>query len=363
MGVIKILTTGELWRLRKYRIWKTFLDDYRRRPNRLIQTCSIHRAGFSRSDWEILGLEKENYQSFLSSKSYAAMHPINGYYSKLVDDKIVIKYIFAGTEAGTLMPEYYYLIDENGEIFPMMDHPGEGQTDVESILTLLQEKEKLALKLVTGSIGKGFYKLEYKDNAIIVSGKVISKTDFIGFLLQCKNYLVTEYLSTHPYLADFWPYTANTIRYLVGRVGNEWRVIKSFVRFGTEQSGEVENLGGGGVLCYVDENGFFENGYLLKQEEQKQTVTVLESHPQTQKLLKGQIPCWSEVRDAAVLIEKIFPQTRYLGMDFVVTDHSKVKLLEINSLTSLDSIQMDKSILETENGKWFFGAIQSEECK
>lgn len=51
------------------------------------------------------------------------------------------------------------------------------------------------------------------------------------------------------------------------------------------------------------------------------------------------------------------PQMKYMGFDFVVTDREQVKLLEINSLTSLDSIQLDRSILETENGKWFFSSL------
>ena len=363
MGVIRILATGELWRLRKYRIWKTFLDDYRYHPGKFFQTAAIHRRGFTRSDWEILELNKENYNAYLSSRSYTALHPMNGYYSKLIDDKMVIKYIFSGTSAEKLLPEYYYLIDESGVVFPMMDLPHESGADVSAIRALLKDKGRLALKLVTGFVGQGFYKLVYQNGAILVSGKEMSESDFMSFLLQCKNYIITEFLLPHPDLAAYWPYTANTIRYLLGRVGNEWRMIRSFVRFGTEQSGEVENLGRGGVLCYIDENGFFEKGYLLQKRGNKQIVDVLERHPQSQKELKGRIPLWPEVQNAADKIINIFPQTRYLGLDFVVTDQNTVKLLEINSLTSLDSIQLDQSILETENGKWFFEAIQNEENK
>ena len=50
--------------------------------------------------------------------------------------------------------------------------------------------------------------------------------------------------------------------------------------------------------------------------------------------------------------------TKYLGFDFVVTDTGGVKLIEINSLTSLDTMQADCSILETENGKWFFSDLK-----
>ena len=46
--------------------------------------------------------------------------------------------------------------------------------------------------------------------------------------------------------------------------------------------------------------------------------------------------------------------TKYLGFDFVVTSKDEVKLLEINSLSSLDALQFDVPMWENENGKWFF---------
>lgn len=42
-----------------------------------------------------------------------------------------------------------------------------------------------------------------------------------------------------------------------------------------------------------------------------------------------------------------------MGIDFVVTSDERVKVLEINSLTSLDSIQLDSSILDTNAGDFY----------
>lgn len=357
MGAIKDILSGELWKLRKYRIWKTFLMDYKKDPVNSIKTFKIHRKGFSKADWEILELDKHNYRNYLTSKKYADIHPINGYYSKIIDDKMVIKYIFSGTNLGKYMPEYYYLIDESGMLCPMMDLEKSKDLSMENIYDLLCEKGKLAIKLVTGSIGKGFYKAEYRNGDVFINDEKITKQEFLAFLPHCRNYIVSEYLTAHPDIAEFWPYTANTIRYLAGRVDREWRVIKSFIRFGSENTGIVESFNRGGILCYINDDGVFDSGYILKHNGKNTYIETVTEHPQTHKTLKGKVPCWDQICKAAQEIEAVFPQTKYLGLDFVVTDKSEVKLLEINSLTSLDTMQLDKSILDTENGKWFFKGL------
>ena len=355
MGVIRILLSGELWKLRKYRIWKNFLSDYKKNPLHMLRTFAIHRRGFTLSDWELQGLSKDNYKTYLTSRAYSGMHPINGYYSKIIDDKMVIKYVFSGTPVGKYMPDYYYLIDEQGVIRPMMDAGGLSRNPaVDDVVALLKENGKLALKLITGSIGKGFYKAEYKDGEFYVNDKQMSRDDFETFVGSLRNYIVSEYLTTHPYLSTFWPDTANTLRYLVGSVNGEWRLIKSYIRFGSKKSGVVENFNAGGVLSYIDENGHFRGGYVMGKKGRQSYSVAIDRHPDTNQVLDGDIPCWDEIRKCAEGIEKLLPQTKYLGFDFVVTDKDQVKLLEINSLTSLDTIQLDCSILDTENGKWFF---------
>ena len=56
-------------------------------------------------------------------------------------------------------------------------------------------------------------------------------------------------------------------------------------------------------------------------------------------------------------IGRMLPMARYLGFDFVITADDKVKILEINSLTSLDSLQLDMPLLKTPNGKKFFDNV------
>lgn len=361
MKLLSIISKHEFYKLKKYKVYGGLLKEYKKRPAGLniFQIFAIHKKGFSVNDWKLLRLTKENYRSYLSSKKYSSYHPINGYYTKLIDDKLTIKYILSGTELAKYTPDYYYLIDETGHIYSMMDAPEKsGGCDVADILSTLEAAQVLAVKLITGSIGRGFYKCEFKDGSIYVNGAETTESAFKSFVAGLKNYIVMEYLRPHAELAAFWPNTANTLRYLLCRIDGEYYMLKSFIRFGSGKTGEVENFNSGGVLCYVNDDGTFDGGYIIDSSRKKLSSVFVDKHPDTGKSLKGVIPEWAEIRKAAIGIAKYLPETKYLGYDFVVTDKNEVKLLEINSLTSLDAIQLDRSILETEVGKRFFSSLK-----
>lgn len=362
MKILTVLKKHEFYKLKKYKVYGGILNDYKKRPGgtNIFEILSIHRKGFLVNDWKILRLNNNNYKDYLSSKQYSSYHPINGYYTKLIDDKITIKYILSGTELAKYTPDYYYLIDETGHIFSMMDAPvNKNNYEVADILSLLKKKRVLAVKLVTGSIGRGFYKAGYQNGKLSINGEEMDETKFVTFISELRNYIVMEYLRPHKELASFWPTTANTMRYLLCRIDGEYYMLKSFIRFGSKKTGEVENFNTGGVLCYIDINGKFNGGYIIDSSNRRLSSVFIEKHPDTGNVIKGTIPMWLEVQKAAVGIASYLPETKYLGFDFVVTDNNEVKLLEINSLTSLDSIQMDCSIIQTEVGKKFFSSLKS----
>ena len=362
MNVLSIIKKHEFYKLKKYKVYGGMLSDYKKRPGgaSIFEIFSIHRKGFQVADWKILRLNKDNYKSYLSSKQYSYYHPINGYYTNLIDDKLTIKYLLFGTDLAHYTPDYYYLIDETGHVFSMMDVPIKKETyGFDDIISLLKSTQILAIKLVNGSIGRGFYRCEYKNGKLFTNGSEVSESEFSAFISGLKNYIVMEYLRPHKELAEFWPSTANTMRYLLCRVDGEYHMLKSFIRFGSKKTGEVENFNSGGVLCYIDESGHFKGGFIIERSKKKLSSVFVDKHPDTGKEIQGTIPMWSEVQKAAIGIAKYLPETKYLGYDFVVNDKNEVKLLEINSLTSLDSIQMDKSILETEVGNKFFSSLNT----
>ena len=347
----------KIYKIRRLAIWRDYYYDYVYVKNPFYVN-SVHQKGFTLTDWHLTGLNKKNYSSYLSSKEYYKMHPINGSYSHLIDDKLTIKYILYGTDLDKYMPEYYYLLDENGEIFSLMNNPSVLDPSTNDLLLLVKEKGNFALKPVKSTFGRGFFKVTYLDNDLFVNGKKISEREFAEFVKSLRNYIVSEYLRPHPYIAGFWPETSDTIRYLIGRVNREWVFLKSYIRFGCKTSGATDSFNKGSVLCYINEKGYFHGGYVKRKKQNRSFTTLIDRHPDTGMVLDGIIPMWDEIERAAREITKLIPQMKYLGLDFVVTDDNKVKLLEINSLTSLDALQLDGSLLNTKNGKLFYSSLK-----
>lgn len=331
-----------------------FRQDYKKHKGELLKVYSIHRRGYSWDDWHVNELTKESCSEYLRTAQYYAMHPLNGQYSHWIDDKLTLKYLCVGTLLDKYMPKYYYQIDSNGKVLalPDADHQNDNCCTAEDIIRLLEDLGELALKRVAGSLGEGFYKATYKDRMYYLNDATYSKDELVKKFEGLKDYLVTEYLHPHKDMIPFSADTVNTLRYLVGRdEAGKMNLIKSYIRFGTKASGFVENYAAGGVLCFVSDKGNFEYGNLLDLKEMRNSI--IQKHPDTKIELKGKIPLWNEIQTAADEFGNFFPQMDYLGLDFVVTNKDEVKILEINSLTSLDAIQLQGSILKTPQGEFF----------
>ena len=333
-----------------------FGNDYRKAfPSikKMIEVHRCHNKGFSYSDWVSMNLNRNSYKRYMSTVQYCAIHPINGRFSKWIDDKLTLKYICVGTELSDYLPDYYFQIDDNGAVLVLVDCPRSvREPSVEAINLLLKEKQILAFKKISGTIGQGFYRAEFIDGTHYLNGEQISENTFIQAIQSLRGYIVLEYLKPHEYLAEFSAETVNCIRYTAGRINGELVSSKNFIRFGTKETGYVENYGAGGVLCFIDdENGSFSNGNILRFETNKNEV--IERHPDNGRELAGIIPCWDQIKKAVRDFGRVLPQLDYLGFDFVVTDNNKVKVLEINSFTTLSTLQFYDSILESEVGVFF----------
>ena len=102
---------------------KQFYKDYQNDGPQWRKIHRAHRCGFTWNDWRMDRLTKESQKNYLKSAHYYAMHPINGVYSKWIDDKLTLKYL-CGSDSGLdrYMPRYYFQIDQNGKILCLPDY-------------------------------------------------------------------------------------------------------------------------------------------------------------------------------------------------------------------------------------------------
>ena len=334
-----------------------FTNDYRMHKAGFWETRKIHSYGFSVEDWKTSHITKETKDKYLSTVQYYKLHPLNGKYTKWIDDKLTLKYLCAGTQLDRYLPKYYFLIDGKGRLVRLCDTPDDEKTPVfEDVATMLREKGSLAIKLRVGAIGKGFYKAVYDNGSYSMNDKKYELKEFVEAIKKLRDCLVIEYLKPHRELAKFCPNVTNTIRYLSASWNGHNERFLTFVRFGTKKSGYVENYNKGGVLCFIDEDGSFHEGHV--QNAKTGDDFIMTEHPDTHEKLNSTIPHWSDIQEAIKAFHRFFPMLEYMGFDFVVTDKEQIKILEINSFNSLDSLQLQGPIFERKLGEYFKQKLQ-----
>jgi len=284
------------------------------------------------------GITKENREEFISDLEYRWLRHINKKYKYWLEDKISIKYI--ASQFNECFPGYYYftsLHDGENKVIPMMDCPEDFGADFDEILRLAREKGVLALKPDEGSHGDGFYRLDYVDGGYTLNGEPATADEVKGILADPTNqYLITEFIQTHPDLAQIYPKAVNTIRMIVfKRDGVTPQIGTAYFRIGTEASGFVDNTAQGGMLAQIDiDSGAFGNAQVLKDGY----VQPCPVHPDSGVLIEGTIPNWDYVKSTVLDIAASMQQLEYLGFDLAITPEG-IKLPEINRFPDYPRIQ------------------------
>lgn len=290
------------------------------------------RRGFTGTRVYTYGIDESNYKIHMPDFDYYKLHPINGKYSSWIDDKLTTKYILS--PFNEYMPKYYFHIKE-GELLRLMDCPEDINSDIDGIIDLIKRDGDLALKLLAGSLGAGFYRLTYKNDNFYVNTKETSLTELKKIIESLKGYLVTEYITSHKEIRKIYDVTPNTLRVQVIRDKNKNpEVIGSHIRFGTKKSGVLETPTAGGIIAKVNiSNGYVSEANIILNSE----LESLENHPDSGSSFKFNLPMWDFIVEKIYLICDYVPQLNYLGFDIIITE-SGFKIIEINSLSALRAL-------------------------
>ncbi|QBQ54494.1 sugar-transfer associated ATP-grasp domain-containing protein [Nitrosococcus wardiae] len=291
-----------------------------------------------------------NYKSFIPDLVYLKMHPLNGVYSKWIDDKLTMRYVFS--HYAEYMPKYYFEIQKN-KILRLIDysHNFNSKPAFDDVLDLLKEEECLALKPWTGSGGRGFHKLSVKDDQFYLDNHKITKDEIKSLFAKLDNYIVTEYVSSHAEIQKIYDVTPNTLRLMVIYDQSDGpQITGAFMRFGVKSSGMVDNAGAGGIFCGVR----LSDGALFSPKQAVNgNVINVENHPDTGVTIKGYLPHWGIITKKMIEIGYSMPQLVYTGYDIVITNNS-FKFIEINSHQDLQYIQPFFPLMENEYCRRFF---------
>lgn len=310
------------------------------------------KRGFLSDKIAFYGLTEENYRDYLVDFDYWKMHPINGQFGHWIDDKLTLKYLLQPFQQ--FLPEYYYQLG-NGEVLRLMDCPKELGESVDDIVQLLRKKRILAVKLLAGSAGEGFVKLQIKDGDFYINNKLSHESEFnlylSGLMSQSVIYLITEYLQPNKDLAKIWSETANTLRLTVIReINQKPKIISALIRFGTLRTGIIDNALAGGVFSKVNiYTGTFNKGKIIDQG----VIKDCPIHPDSNNQIEGIVPHWDLLTKKTLEICQYIPQVVCMGIDIIITDEG-FKLIEINSHPNIEFIQYDVPAFKNDKCSTFY---------
>lgn len=288
------------------------------------------RRGFPSYRIDQYGLNESNYRDVLSDYEYAWLNRINNSYQKWINDKLTMRYVLDSVKE--YLPEYYFFVGTRNNrpyIKILQDCPEDCMTaSVDGIIAVLREKKKLVFKPNAGTHGDGFYKIEYKDGQILVNEKVNTEEEFARIIYgQKSTYVITDYIEMHPDLKKIYPGSVNTIRVMVlNQSCDNPKITHAYMRIGSSKTGFTDNVGYGGICCYIDKDkGYFYGGEALNNHK----FTPCEVHPDTGERIEGYLPDWQRVMKGIVAISACMPQLEYLGYDIALTEDG-FKIIEIN---------------------------------
>lgn len=208
----------------------------------------------------------------------------------------------------------------------------------------------MALKLLSGSSGKGFYRLTYKDEIFYVNGVEIDGAGLKELISNLKGYLITEYIIAHEKIRKIYNVTPNTLKILLLRDQNKLpEITGGFMRFGTEQSELFETTAAGTIFTGVN----LENGKIFNPMRFTNNLENLLIHPDTGEELLIMLPNWGKAIGIIYEISECLPQLSYLGFDIIITDLG-FKIIEINSLSALTFLPYYSPFFENDYSRRFF---------
>lgn len=203
--------------------------------------------------------------------------------------------------------------------------------------------ESVVLKPVRGRGGSGVR---------VMSGEhVLSGTHPVT-----PDLLVQERVTPAQTWSDINPGSLNTMRVVVVRPpGGEPVLAAAVHRFGTAESGRVDNVSKGGICSRIDlESGQLTSAVALPRAAHR---VELDSHPDTGRRISGMsVPDWPSVRALALQLMNGFPEVDHVGWDLCLSDRGPLVLEGNGEAPNLNILQFHGPFLQDQQVRRFYAA-------
>ncbi|MCI5594673.1 MAG: hypothetical protein MR358_08735, partial [Clostridiales bacterium] len=96
INILAFFPTARGFTGRQAKLWvrKLYRDFTDRNGYSMGQKLWAYRHGFMPQQVDVFGITRDNYKDFISEREYIYLRPLNGKYSKWVNDRVTVRNIF-----------------------------------------------------------------------------------------------------------------------------------------------------------------------------------------------------------------------------------------------------------------------------
>jgi hypothetical protein len=314
----------------------------------------LFRHGFLSRDDVLYDLNEESRHRYVSEYQRELTRPLNGRWKNALDNKLHFHRLLEPFD--THRPAVYaYLKRDRFIPVDSSDDAKPTVNDGTRVRDRLDRDGRLVVKPTYGTTGSHVLICSKLDDGYRVNEEEQTAAEFEERIAGLDEYLVCEFVEQAPYAADLYPDSTNTIRPLTmwDPETDEPFVTFAMQRIGTKQSAPVDNWSKGGLTAEVN----LESGELSRavRSPSAESLDWHETHPETGAQIAGvEIPGWPAIRDGILDIAANYPQIPYVGWDIVVTGKDEFTVIEANSCTDVDSLQVHGPLLDDPRARRFY---------
>ncbi len=167
----------------------------------------------------------------------------------------------------------------------------------------------------------------------LAAGTAAEVSDFLDtYYGNVASYMVQKVVRQHADLAAIHEPSVNCLRVMTLLIDGRARVLSTVLKMGAGGS-QVDNLGFGGIVCGVREDG------TLREFAFSANGDKFDRHPQGFDFRGYAVPSLARVKDLAVRMAERLPYTRLIAWDIAVAEDGEPVLIEYNDIGELGFMQ------------------------
>jgi hypothetical protein len=304
--------------------------------------CFIH--GFFPQEYLLYDLDTNDYRNYIPSRINYKKRWLNGSYNAILGNKILfekhIRISISGIENMHVVENLAFI--ENGILHPLQDKIA--AREFSSLFRRL-EKNDLVFKPALGDGGTGIFMVSKQNGKYLVNDKIVRSNELLGFMRSLNNYVIQDRIIQRGFSRDIYSGSVNTIRIatMVDPLSGKPFIGYAAHRFGSPESGFVDNVNQGGLFSVID-LATGKLGKLVDSSDHKRKK-LYDHHPVTLKTIYDQrIPGWESITGRIIEMARRMPYLKYVGWDIILSGN-ELYVLEGNVSPGI-AFQMIKPMKE-----------------